>query len=376
MVEDIGLPMSTPGTCFLALMCPLLLAAAPLRSFAQTSPRGSIQGTIRDAATGQPVENVNVFLASTSYGTGSNKDGTFLLTLIPTGHYQIVFSRVGYTTEAYAMEMEAAGSREFNVKLTARVIQLGEVEVSEVPYDESQRQYRNLLGMFLREFLGSRPAAKFCTLTNPLDLRLSLEGENIIHARAVGPIQVDNRALGYTLRVELQDFVWWRTPNIGTILVFPQFISMKPHDRGEEKLWRANRRASYFGSLTHFLRALYRGKTYAEGFRIQKGTTDELLRGKAPGMDPEDFAVTDESGTRYKALRFVGWVRISFDGEFSRTTSLISVKGDAAYFDAAGSLRDPTSLYVGGDWAGYRMSDMLPLNIDPAELLEEPEDPG
>lgn len=52
------------------------------------------------------------------------------------------------------------------------------------------------------------------------------------------------------------------------------------------------------------------------------------------------------------------------------------MKRDAAFFDAAGSLRDPTSLYLGGDWAGYRMSDMLPLNIGRAGLFEEAEGPG
>lgn len=77
---------------------------------------------IRDATTGQPVENVNVFLASTSFGIGSNKDGSFRLANIPAGHYQIVFSRVGYGSEAYALEIERAEPREFDVKLTARVI--------------------------------------------------------------------------------------------------------------------------------------------------------------------------------------------------------------------------------------------------------------
>jgi len=367
--------MNTVGTLCLGCAFIFIHAFVASDSHAQTGQYASIQGTIRDATTGRPVENVNVFLASTSYGTGSRTDGTFQLADIPTGHYQIVFSQVGYMSEAFTLDIEKAEPREFNVKLTARVISLGEVEVS-AEGDEYQRQYRSLLGMFLREFIGSRPNAELCKLTNPGDLRLSLEGENIIHARAVGPIQIENRAIGFTLRVDLQDFVWWRTPNIGTIIVYPQFISLKPRDREEETLWRRNRRRSYFGSLTHFLRALYEGKNYKEGFRIQTGPVDEFLRGEAPLMDPDYFSVTADSGGQYKALRLNKWVRISYIGKFSRTTSLISVHGDAALFDASGSLRDLTTLNVGGDWAAYRMSDMLPLNIGPADLFEESEDTG
>jgi hypothetical protein len=234
-------------------------ACVALALFAQAGTGVSVRGTIRDAVTGQPVENVNVYLSSTSLGTGSGKNGTYELSWIPPGHYQIVFSRVGYESEAYPLDLGKAGPQEFDVRLTGRVIALGEVEVSGDANGEAYRKYRSLVELFMGKFLGPRENARLCRVTNPQDLRLRIEGENILQASAVRPIQMENCALGYSLQIELKDFIWWLKPDIGTILVYPRFTPLSARDPDEEKLWQRNRRRSYVGSLTHFLKALYRG---------------------------------------------------------------------------------------------------------------------
>src|ERR1700755_124336 len=79
-----------------------LLAAGA--SFAQTGNTPAtapapvtLSGTVTDSATRQPLAGVSVFLNSTSIGTTTQADGTFVLK-IPLGKYQLVISAIGYET--------------------------------------------------------------------------------------------------------------------------------------------------------------------------------------------------------------------------------------------------------------------------------------
>src|SRR5579863_2681877 len=58
----------------------------------------ALSGSVTDSATGKPIAGVSVFLNGTSKGTSTHGDGTFLLTDIPAGGYQLIISSVGYAT--------------------------------------------------------------------------------------------------------------------------------------------------------------------------------------------------------------------------------------------------------------------------------------
>jgi hypothetical protein len=57
-----------------------------------------LSGSVRDSATGKPMPGVSVFLNSTSKGTITRADGTFILGGIPPGRYEVIISAVGYQT--------------------------------------------------------------------------------------------------------------------------------------------------------------------------------------------------------------------------------------------------------------------------------------
>ena len=61
---------------------------------AQTT--SSINGFVRDDATGEPISYANVFLANTSLGAATNQDGYFVITKVPLGPYEINASMIGY----------------------------------------------------------------------------------------------------------------------------------------------------------------------------------------------------------------------------------------------------------------------------------------
>src|SRR5580704_14733945 len=74
----------------------LLLTVSRLHS---QSPGASLSGTVRDSATGKPLAGVSVFLNSTSKGSVTHDDGSFLLVNIPPGRYELIVSAIGYGTE-------------------------------------------------------------------------------------------------------------------------------------------------------------------------------------------------------------------------------------------------------------------------------------
>src|SRR5271163_1800319 len=61
-------------------------------------PNTTLSGSVRDSATGKPIPGVSVFLNSTSKGSVTRDDGTFVISGIPPGRYQLIISAICYAT--------------------------------------------------------------------------------------------------------------------------------------------------------------------------------------------------------------------------------------------------------------------------------------
>ncbi len=55
-----------------------------------------VKGKVVDATTGEPLPGANVFLVGTSIGSATGEDGTFRIVGVPTGHYTLQASMIGY----------------------------------------------------------------------------------------------------------------------------------------------------------------------------------------------------------------------------------------------------------------------------------------
>jgi hypothetical protein len=60
-----------------------LLALANMNLLAQTRFENKISGRVTNSETGEPLFNVNVFLANTTLGDATDKDGYYLIENIP-----------------------------------------------------------------------------------------------------------------------------------------------------------------------------------------------------------------------------------------------------------------------------------------------------
>lgn len=105
----------------MAVVCLISAGAA----FAQT---GSLTGTVTDAKTGEPLVGANVFIPELSKGAPTDIDGSYTITDIPVGTYEVRISYIGYAEENQTVDINE-GTQELDVALTAGV-ELGQMVVT------------------------------------------------------------------------------------------------------------------------------------------------------------------------------------------------------------------------------------------------------
>jgi hypothetical protein len=150
-----------------------------------------------------PLEGASVFAQNTTKGTLTDKEGTFRLHL-EKGGYEIVVSFTGYLSKT--INLEVTGDRTFNLQLEKGDKTLGEVIIKNT--NEVPNGWEKYGGFFKDHFIGASANADSCELLNPQALKfLYFKRNDRLKVLAAEPLQIRNRALGYTLRYELDSFV-------------------------------------------------------------------------------------------------------------------------------------------------------------------------
>ena len=102
------------------------LAVAP-SAHAQT---GKVSGIVRDAATGQPIENAQVYLVGTGRGTTTGANGRYFLVSVPPGTYTVAARRIGYqTAERTAVRVLIDVTKDLDFTLSSSAGQLTTVRI-------------------------------------------------------------------------------------------------------------------------------------------------------------------------------------------------------------------------------------------------------
>ena len=89
---------ATPGSPRRAARLLASLALAVLLSGSAFAQSGKVQGTVTDAATGEPLPGVNVLIEGTAQGTATDFDGRYTIIGVRPDTYTLVFSFIGYRT--------------------------------------------------------------------------------------------------------------------------------------------------------------------------------------------------------------------------------------------------------------------------------------
>src|SRR4030095_3944230 len=101
--------------------------AVPAAISAQQTPSGqggTIAGTVRDRATQQPVASAQVSLIGTTRGALTTDQGTYRLTNVPAGSYQVRVLRIGFQASVLPVTVTNGQSKTLDVPVGATVVQV------------------------------------------------------------------------------------------------------------------------------------------------------------------------------------------------------------------------------------------------------------
>jgi CarboxypepD_reg-like domain len=231
-------------------------------------------------ADGSPLPNCSVFINNSSRGTISDPKGLFLLEHIPAGSYDLVISAIGY--EIYTINFSSNRlPLDLKVKLKRHASELSAVTVEPFLKDGWSRWGK----FFLENFIGTVPNAEQCRIKNRKSLRFRFSRKRgILTVFATEPLQIENKALGYSLSYQLEKFTYDESSHVVLYLGYSLFGEMYNAHKYRRQAWESERKKAYIGSMMHFMRSLYRDSLRSEGFavtHIVKTLNRERVRVKA-----------------------------------------------------------------------------------------------
>jgi hypothetical protein len=351
------------------------LTLAAFCALAQTES-SSLSGTVTDSAGNRPIAGASVFLNSTSRGTATRSDGSFVLKGIPGGKFELVVSAIGYNTFVTTI----SGGHlppSLSIVLRQKATELAALTV-EPSLENGWERYGKI---FKDNFIGTLGNSSSCILQNRKALKFHFHKKNnYLTVTADEPLMITNGALGYVIQYKLERFVIDFNTHVVLYEGYPFFQEEATTHAGRLRKWEEHRQTAYKGSIMHFMRDLYQGEWKKDGFAIMSGVRvpnplktmdqaanspgqpDSLTRMAPVGGD--SLVTVNEDQT--KNLFFNGTLIISFGNPakagFQQSTIRL-VTPAAVLFGANGSFYPPQELMISGYWGqSEKIENLLPLD--------------
>lgn len=240
----------------------LLISLAFFLSLAAPAQK-LLEGVVVDANQ-KPVPNASIFLNNTSLGTRAGTDGRFKL-YIPPGRFELIVSSVGFETYNKTITADEIASF-ISIQLKIKAPELEAIVVEPFEKDGWKKWGR----FFLESFIGTSDASTQCSIKNPGVLRFRYsKKDGQLTVVATEPLLIQNKALGYTLHYQLENFTYSFSNRYLLFVGYPYFEPMQGSKSRQAK-WERNRQDAYEGSMMHFMRSVYRNKLAEEGFEVQR----------------------------------------------------------------------------------------------------------
>jgi hypothetical protein len=326
----------------------------------------TITGKVIDSKSKQAIKNAEVFISGTTIGTTTNEYGEFRLES-PYVPLQLVVMHVSY--KLVVLNIKSAGN--FHVELTNRPFNLSEVSVC------AKNMRRRNLRLFYKYFMWNTNKQQVKVLNDSV-LRFKRDAYDF-HAYCKTPLLLDNKYLGYNIKLIIQDFhVCQKQMSTGKklklnsgsgtgVFKLKGFYYYKPTDIYKLQkgiIIKRNRRNHYFGSLRHFLTSMYQNKLKKNGYSIRakldstnhpfiltheekdskryKFATDKLKVTYFENQDDEPTNLTEMDGGCYTFTSILLSLGKEFEVRSNGTSSELSfeLKGPMGQRSPANSLPD------------------------------------
>jgi len=223
-----------------------------------------IKGRVVHEETGQPIGNASVFITNTSKGTVSNAAGEFELINVPEGTHDLVISCIGYETV-----VDTYQAKELPLQIKAQLKPHAQ-ELETVVVEPFEKDGWAKWGKFFMEnFIGTTSFSYRCSIKNYKTLRFRFsKTKNRLVVVATEPLIIENKALGYKVQYQLEEFSYSFKDRVQVYFGYTLFDNLDKDPPKRRQLM--NREKAYYGSIMHFMASLYSNRLKEEGFDVRR----------------------------------------------------------------------------------------------------------
>jgi len=341
------------------LFCLICINPMMPAAFSQTD-ENSIFGNIYDVVTKEPIEDVNVYLSNTTWGSSTNKDGYYKIRQIPEGIHELVVTIIGYNYVSKSVLVKKDSQIKFDFYLEP-VIYETEATVVE---GSIPTEWLKDLHFFKYYFMGKSNFAQDCEIENEEVLNFSRPNRTFFLASAEKPLVIINNALGYRMDCVLVNFTYDQGSDVWRWSIKPKFTELKSENEDTVHKWKSNRRKAYQGSLYHFLRSFRNKLLNEEGFdiypNVQAGQKIPMRLWRSIIVDYDDYILPGIL-EKEKKLTFVNYLHVVYD---NNDVSWIGLNYTDITLDEFGYPEEDNPYNIYGVWSTNGVADLLPKNYD------------
>ncbi|MBA4299537.1 MAG: hypothetical protein C0433_05435 [Cyclobacterium sp.] len=214
--------------------------------FGQTS---RMAGKVTDQITGQPLEDVHIFIPNTTFQAFSDSLGNFLISSIPEGKWEVQVWGHGWNSYRETILLKAGIQKNVQVKLTKTT------ELDPSGENLSKGQQTKVMDQVMEAFVGSDFKKREIALLNPDKLLFERLEDKNLRVHSIGPIFFSNNETGYLVSTYFKPFILGSSDKIQATYSYFEL----PSEGGQMTLWRQKRMKIFAQSPQKYISELMTG---------------------------------------------------------------------------------------------------------------------
>jgi hypothetical protein len=318
--------------------------------------QNDISGHVYDQLTGKPLAQVNVYIANTTWGMSTDKQGYYIIKSLPPGIHELVVSMAGYqySSKPILVKIDSHLQSDFHLAPVAYETE-PTVVMGEIP-----KGWVDDLQKFKHYFLGQSARAGQCNIENPEVLDFEWTSSNYMTARAIQPLRIMNNALGLQIDCILVHFYWDGKNNKWSWSIKPKFSYLQPADTIQFELWKRNRLSANIGSPFHFFRSLLLTRLHEEGYVVYfVDDLDSPSSGNSFQFISDDYRTLLKPGAAADEWK-LGFRKYLYIQDDQGRFSWLKLNYPEITLDSFGYPVEFNAIEVYGYWATMGVADLLP----------------
>ncbi len=378
------------------------------------SAQFSISGRVLNQPDKKPVADASVFLSNSSVGAKTANDGTFILSNVKSGKYQLIISIIGFETYSQTITVNDSKMALGDIEILPKLLILNEVTVKATRITDVNRQ--KYLSWFKDEFLGKSNLALDCKIVNPEILYLHFDEEqNILTASSSDFLLIENPGLGYKIKYLLKHFSLNLSDRSAIRVQFEGSVLFENMTGtvSKEQRWQKRRLDVYQNSSMHFLRAALNDQIENEGFTAfqldvtpnpqrppdsiinaktsffeifknrnnnyqdslsfwkKKAALPKMIKNNNVKIFSKDDIIKPTNEKGIYALfsgNNNGSIQVTYNKYHQRMSdesTRLDFRKKSVLFDNNGVIIDPDGLSITGAWSRNRVAELLPVDYEP-----------